>query len=92
VETRALIDRCQAVIRKKDRDRLDPWIADAEGGLVASIAMGAQRDKSAARAAIMEPWSDSQVKGQIAKLKLVKRQMYGRANLDLLQARSPRAA
>jgi len=38
-------------------------------------------------AAITEPWSNGQVEGQITKLKLVKRQMYGRANLDLLQAR-----
>jgi transposase len=34
-----------------------------------------------------EPWSDVQVEAQITKLKLVKRQMYGRAKLDLLQAR-----
>ena len=34
-----------------------------------------------------EPWSNVQVEAQITKLKLVKRQMYGRAKLDLLQAR-----
>ena len=33
------------------------------------------------------PWSDGQTEGQITKLKLVKRQMYGRGKLDLLQAR-----
>jgi transposase len=33
------------------------------------------------------PWSNGQTEGQITKLKLVKRQMYGRANIDLLQAR-----
>lgn len=38
-------------------------------------------------AAITEPWSNDQVEGQINKLKLVRRQMYGRAKLDLLQAR-----
>jgi transposase len=38
-------------------------------------------------AAIEEPWSNGQTEGQITKLKLVKRQMYGRANLDLLRAR-----
>jgi transposase len=34
-----------------------------------------------------QPWSNGQTEGQITKLKLVKRQMYGRANLDLLRAR-----
>ena len=33
------------------------------------------------------PWSNGQTEGQITKLKLVKRQMYGRGKLDLLQAR-----
>jgi transposase len=32
-------------------------------------------------------WSNGQTEGQITKLKLVKRQMYGRGKLDLLQAR-----
>jgi transposase len=39
------------------------------------------------RAALTEPWSNGQTEGQITKLKLVKRQMYGRAKIDLLQAR-----
>ena len=37
--------------------------------------------------AITEPWSNGQTEGQVNKLKLVKRQMYGRAKLDLLEAR-----
>lgn len=45
------------------------------------------RDKAAVRAAITEPWSNGPTKGQITKLKFVKRQMYGRAKIDLLQAR-----
>jgi hypothetical protein len=39
------------------------------------------------RAALTQPWSNGQAEGQITKLKLVKRQMYGRAKIDLLQAR-----
>ncbi|MGY3079267.1 transposase [Bradyrhizobium sp. LM6.10] len=35
----------------------------------------------------MTSWSNGQTEGQITKLELVKRQMYGRAKLDLLQAR-----
>jgi transposase len=36
---------------------------------------------------MVQPWSNGQTEGQITKLKLVKRQMYGRAKIDLLQAR-----
>jgi transposase len=39
------------------------------------------------RAAIASHWSNGQTEGQITKLKLVKRQMYGRGKIDLLQAR-----
>jgi len=38
-------------------------------------------------AAIRLPWSNGQAEGQINRLKLVKRQMYGRANFDLLKLR-----
>ncbi len=38
-------------------------------------------------AAIAEPWSSGQVEGKVNRLKLIKRQMYGRANLDLIKAR-----
>jgi transposase len=43
--------------------------------------------QGAVSAAITTSWSNGQTEGQITKLKLVKRQMYGRAKLDLLQAR-----
>jgi transposase len=55
--------------------------------LVASFANGVIKDRAAVNAAIATPWSNGQTEGQITKLKLVKRQMYGRAKLDLLQAR-----
>jgi transposase len=54
---------------------------------VASFANGIAKDEAAVRAAITLPWSNGQTEGQITKLKLVKRQMYGRGHLDLLQAR-----
>jgi transposase len=54
--------------------------------LVASFASRVAKDEAAVRAAISLPWSNGQTEGQITKLKLVKRQMYGRAKIDLLQA------
>ena len=41
----------------------------------------------AAQAALALPWSNGQVEGQVNRLKLIKRQMYGRAGFDLLRLR-----
>jgi transposase len=87
VEARCLTDRFHSMIRKKAAADLDPWIVDAEASLIASFANGVIREKPAVQAAMTEPWSNGQTEGQITKLKLVKRQMCGRAKLDLLQAR-----
>ena len=46
-----------------------------------------RRDYDAVRAGLSLPWSNGQVEGQIHRLKLIKRQMYGRANFDLLRKR-----
>ena len=87
VEARGLIDRFQSMIRMKAASGLEAWIREASMSLIASFASGIMRDSAAVRAAITEPWSNGQTEGQITKLKLVKRQMYGRGKLDLLQAR-----
>lgn len=54
---------------------------------VESFAEGLKQDEDAVRAALTTPWSNAQSEGQITKLKLIKRQMYGRANFDLLRRR-----
>ncbi|WP_165422062.1 transposase [Rhizobium ruizarguesonis] len=60
----------------------------AEGGYrMDSFGNGVSKDIDAIRNAIEQPWSSGQVEGQINKLKMVKRQMYGRAKIDLFQAR-----
>lgn len=92
VKARDLIDRFHGMIRKKTTPDLEPWIADAAASLLASFVSGIRRDYAAVRAAIAQPWSNGQTEGQITKLKLVKRQMYGRGKLDLLQARLIKAA
>ena len=90
VQARTLIDRFHAMIRKRKEEELEPWITEARASLIASFATGITSDKPAVRAAITEPWSNGQTEGQITKLKLVKRQMYGRAKIDLLQASGER--
>jgi len=54
---------------------------------IRSFATGIRQDEAAVTAALTYAWSNGQVEGQINKLKLLKRQMYGRAKLDLLKAR-----
>lgn len=87
VEARSVIAAFHAMIRKKHEAELDAWIEQAKTSLVASLANGVMKDRAAVRAAIISAWSNGQTEGQITKLKLVKRQMYGRAKIDLLEAR-----
>lgn len=87
VEAREIIATFQAMIRKRLLAALDPWIDRARTSIVASFASGVVKDKAAVSAAITSPWSNGQTEGQITKLKLVKRQMYGRGKIDLLEAR-----
>jgi len=86
VEAREIILEFQGIIRQKALADLDAWISRASVSLVAAFANGVSKDKAAIEAAIALPWSNGQTEGQVCKLKLVKRQMYGRGNLDLLQA------
>ncbi len=86
-EARLLMDRFHKMIRKKNAGDLTTWLRDAGESLLASFATGIANDENAVRAAITEPWSNGQTEGQVNRLKLVKRQMYGRAKIDLLEAR-----
>ncbi len=87
IEAREIIAACHLMIRRKTEGDLCAWIERGRPSLVASFANGIDRDINAVRAAITSGWSNGQAEGQITKLKLVKRQMYGRGKLDLLQAR-----
>jgi transposase len=76
-----------ALVRERNREALEPWIEAAKGGPLAGFAEGLRRDHTAVAAALVHPWSTGPVEGQITRLKLIKRQMFGRANFDLLRAR-----
>jgi hypothetical protein len=89
---RALAGRFADMVRQRLADDLDGWLDDAENSELRSFAAGLRQDKVAVRAALTTPWSNGQTEGQITKLKLLKRQMYGRAKLDLLRARLVQAA
>ncbi len=87
VAARNLHDRFKTMVATKKTDDLTSWLGDAQGSELASFASGIMDDEEAVRAAIVELWSNGQTEGQITKLKLVRRQMYGRGKIDLLQTR-----
>ena len=69
---------------------LDAWLAEARAcgvGALETFAAGLEVDGAAVRAALIEPWSSGQAEGQVNRLKLLKRQSYGRASFDLLRRR-----
>jgi transposase len=69
---------------------LDAWLVQAKHSGIAelqSFAQGLRRDYAAVRAAFSSRWSNGQVEAQVNCLKLQKRQMFGRANFDLLRQR-----
>src|SRR5215213_6269001 len=72
------------------RVALTTWLADARTSGVRALetfAAGLEQDGAAIQAALTTPWSSGQTEGQITRLKLIKRQMYGRASFDLLRRR-----
>jgi transposase len=79
-----------SIIRERRVDELREWLINAAGSGLAEFrrfARGLTVDLSAVKAALSYEWSQGQVEGQVHRLKMIKRQMYGRAKLDLLRAR-----
>jgi hypothetical protein len=69
---------------------LDACLAEARVcgiGTIETFAAGLEVDGAAVRAALTEPWSSGQAERQVNRLKLLKRQSYGRASFDLLRRR-----
>lgn len=78
------------IVRQGIARALDPWLTAINQYNVVGLGSFAQslaQDKAAVLAALTLPWSNGQVEGQVNRLKLLKRQMYGRANFDLLRIR-----
>lgn len=86
----ALAQDFAQLVRQRQPEHLDPWLARAaESPLVPlqRFAKGLRDDYDAVKAGVTLPWSHGPVEGHINRLKMLKRQMFGRASLDLLQRR-----
>lgn len=78
------------MLAERREDDLECWLATTERGNLPELkrfAKGLRRDEAAVRAAFSSRITNGQVEGQVNKLKVLKRSMYGRANFDLLRLR-----
>jgi transposase len=83
------------MLRRREGDRLEAWLAAAEASAVDDLKRFAGKlrtDLAAVQAGLTLRHSNGQTEGHVTKLKLVKRQGYGRAKVDLLRKRLLRAA
>jgi len=91
----ALLQRLRRLIAQRDQAALDRWLVAAHGSRLApvmSLAHGLEADRAAVEAALRLPWSNGPVEGHNHRVKLLKRQGYGRCSLPQLRARIITAA
>jgi transposase len=91
VETaRELAHGFTEMVRHRKAELLPAWLRAAARSKVkefVGFARGISADYEAVRNALKYEWSNGQLEGQVNRLKVIKRQMYGRAKFDLLRAR-----
>lgn len=89
-DTRRLTQEFAEMVRRLEGEDLDEWLKDADKShstAMRSFAASLKKDLKAVRAGLTEEWSNGCVEGFVNKLKLLKRQGYGRAGFELLRAR-----
>ena len=89
-EANALIQEFTIMLREREGERFDAWLERVEKQGVSelqSFANGLKKDYDAVKAGLTLEWSNGQTEGQVHRLKLLKRQMYGRGRFDLLRKR-----
>jgi transposase len=90
--TRDLARRFTILLRERRGHELHAWVTDAQNGPVreiASFAAGLRKDWNAVVAGLTLPYSSGKVEGHVNKVKMLKRNMFGRANHQLLRQRIP---
>src|SRR5215203_2478185 len=89
-DARRLTQEFAKMVRNLEGERLGRWLKEAEASgasVMKKFATGLKKDLPAVRGGLTEEWSNGPVEGFITKLKLIKRQGYGRANFDFLRTR-----
>lgn len=88
--TYELIQSFTSMLRERQGEQLDAWLKLVNEQAVAelqSFAQGLERDYEAVKAGLTLKWSQGPVEGHVHRLKLIKRQAYGRASFDHLRKR-----
>jgi transposase len=78
------------IVREGRHDELDRWLEQAEQSDLVPLrnfAASLRRDYAAVKAGVTVHWSNGQTEGQVNRLKMLKRQLYGRASFSLLRQR-----
>ncbi|MEM6840568.1 MAG: ISL3 family transposase [Cyanobacteria bacterium P01_C01_bin.120] len=90
-----LADEFLELLRKRQADVFDDWLMKAAGCTIKPLktfVKGLFDDYAAVKASLMSEVNNGPVEGLNNKLKMLKRQMYGRASLELLEKRLVMAA
>lgn len=88
--TQTLAKEFQRLVRERAENSFDAWRESVGKNQIPEMqgfAESLMTDEVAVREGLKSEWSNGQVEGQINRLKMLKRQMYGRANFDLLRLR-----
>ena len=78
------------MLKERQGEALDCWLTRAKACHVtelSSFVNGIRRDYAAVEAAFRLPWNNGIVEGHVNRLKFLKRQMFGRAHLELLRVK-----
>jgi transposase len=89
-EAMTLAQDFASLVRQRQPTQLDPWLKRATTSMSEALrrfAKGLYEDYDAVKAGVTLPWSTGPVEGHVNRLKTLKRQMFGRAHLDLLGRR-----
>ncbi|MCZ7673753.1 MAG: transposase [Chloroflexi bacterium] len=87
-ELRQIAHKFMQMIRDQSANEWDSWLETCCQSAVKELrnfAISLKRDEAAVYEAIRQPWSNGPTEGHVNRLKFLKRQMYGRANFDLLR-------
>jgi transposase len=85
-----LTQKFVTLLKEHNAEALDGWLKQAKEchiSELSSFVNGIRRDSAAVRAAFALPWSNGITEGHVNRLKFLKRQMFGRAHLDLLRVK-----
>jgi transposase len=85
-----LVQKFSNMVRSREAEEFEEWLKDSLSCGVKgfeTFAMGLRREQPAVEAALSLPYSNGQTEGQVNRLKMIKRQMYGRASFGLLRRR-----